>query len=239
MHMQALIRKLLRKNSEPKQDHEADEQNYFFQIQSMFAHFRVKAKKMISSFGVGFGFLLLLMITILLHRQDSHVSDLSIDENQHTKTILNQLTDINTQLQQLASAPQNSTQFQAALLNVTSDVSMIKKTTFLEQNDIKKISSQIAAMKNDVDSQMQDLKDTMVNNSTKHYLNPNVLPFQVISIDVISEQSFVSIDYTHHMTPLTVGDSIAGWQITAADYDSEQVEFRNDRDQYVKVSLQG
>ena len=76
-------------------------------------------------------------------------------------------------------------------------------------------------------------------NGSKAYLDAKTLPFQVISIDVMAEQPLVSIDYDHRRMPLSRGDTLAGWQITEADYASSTVEFKNNQDQYVKVSLQG
>ena len=56
---------------------------------------------------------------------------------------------------------------------------------------------------------------------------------------MLAEQPFISVDYAHHITPLTMGDSLAGWIMTTADYEKGCVEFKNAKNQYVKVLLEG
>lgn len=209
------------------------------QLINYFVNLDKKTKKVISACVTGIVLVLLIIITLLSHHENSSISNLSANENQHTKSILSKLGDIDSQVQTLSANPQNSTAFKDALTNISSDITTIKQSALAQQGNFQKLSTQIASVKDDMDSQMQDLKSVMANNKSKHYLDPKVLPFHVISVDVIAQQPFVSIDYDHHITPLAVGDSIAGWQITAADYDAAQVEFKNSEDKYVKVSLQG
>lgn len=188
------------------------------------------------------GFILLLAIFLLVHYQNRSVANLANIENKQTTVILRQLDDMNGQLQQLSASPENSKEFQTALVNMVSDLSSIKKSVndLAKTSDIQKVSNQIITMKTDVDSQMDDLKKELAESSnSKQFLDPKVLPFHVISIDVLSEQPFISIDYAHHITPFAVGDSIAGWRIVAADYSAAAVEFKNDHNQYVKVQLTG
>jgi chaperonin cofactor prefoldin len=210
--------------------------NYFLRL------FRLnsKNKKVISAYTSGLGLILLIVIIFLIHHVTSSVSSFAVDEKSQTQTIVAQLSDVNKQLQTLSSSSQDTNEFREALAKVSKDVSVIGKTVgnLAKASDVREVSSEISSMHSDVDEQMLDLK-RVVANSSKGYLDPKVLPFHVISLDVISEQPFVSIDYDHHLTPLTIGDSMAGWQITSADYSSGEVEFKNDHNQYVKVLLQG
>ncbi len=201
-----------------------------------------RSKWILLSLGAVIGFLLLLIILFAVHQQSNDVTNLTLSQNKQTLTILNQLSDINNQLQQLTSSPQNSQSFKIALTSISNDLSSIQKSVneLAKTSDVQKVSSQLASMQNDVDAQMLDLKKAVASsNDSKQYLDAKVLPFHVISIDVISQQPFVSIDYASHITPLAVGDTVAGWKIAAADYDAAQVEFKNAHDQYVKISLQG
>lgn|GEM_PF-2454123 len=193
--------------------------------------------------GSGGGLIMLLIaILLLINHQDSAVSTLALNENKRTSVVMRELNDINNQLQTLSSSPQNSEDFKTAISTINTDLADIHKSIseVAKAADVQRVSSQISSMKDDVDSQMLDLKRAVANSQdAKQYLDPKVLPFHVISIDVISQQPFVSINYASHVTPFAVGDAVAGWQITAADYDAAQVVFKNDRDQYVKVSLLG
>lgn len=208
-------------------------------FERFFTNLNSRNKKIISIYVV-LGLVLLIVIIFLIRHLTNSVSSLAIDESSQTRTIVAQLSDVNVQLQKLVTSSQDTKTFKNALANLAEDVSAIEKNVnnLAKASDVQAVSSEISSMHNDVDGQMLDLK-RMVANSSKDYLDPKVLPFHVISLDVISQQPFVSIDYDHHLTPLTIGDSMAGWQITSADYSSGQVEFKNDHNQYVKVLLQG
>jgi hypothetical protein len=182
------------------------------------------------------GIILFLLIIWFVRSDSNSVSNLAVNENKNTAVVIGKLTDINTQLQALTSNPQNSDSYRTAINNIAKDDSDIKSSIANLQN----VPAQIASVKEDVDSQMLDLKREIAGGAaSKQYLDAKVLPFHVISVDVISQQPFVSINYDNHITPFAVGDSIAGWTIAAADYDASTVEFKNDHDQYVKVTLQG
>lgn len=241
--MRLFMRSLINKWIKPVQEEENAEQlSLLNRLHNKLQNLTNRSKWIMLSIGTGTGFLLWLIILLAVHQQSNGVADLSVTEKQRALTILNQLSDINNQLQQLASNPQNSQSFKTALTHISSDLSSFQKSLneLAKSSDVQKVSGQLASMQNDIDAQMLDLKKAVASsNDAKQYLDAKVLPFHVISIDVISQQPFVSIDYANHITPLAVGDTVAGWKITAADYDAAQVEFKNAHDQYVKISLQG
>ena len=109
----------------------------------------------------------------MVHHQTSAVSNLAINQNAQTRTILNQLNDINDQLQQLLSSPQNSKTFQQALFAMNNDLSSIQKSVnnLAKASDVQKVSDQLVAMQGDLDTQILDLKRVVANNS-KDYLDP-------------------------------------------------------------------
>lgn len=169
---------------------------------------------------------------------ESHLSSLQMKRNEQ---ILHVLNDVNGQLASLSKTPANNVQKQA-LLKIENDLVGLQQSIIevAKSSDIQKVSSQISSVKEDMDEHMSDIKravsDSMGN---KQFLNANVLPFHVISIDVIGGQPYVSVNYADHVTPVGVSDVLAGWRLILADYDASVAEFVNDKDQYVKVSLQG
>jgi soluble cytochrome b562 len=196
------------------------------------------------AFGLLLGFLLFLALVVifLIGHQQRTVSTMTKNQTDQRLLLLKHLRDIDQQLQILTSAPQNSGDFNKAFGLLNTYLSTMQKSinAAAKSSDIQKVSTEIADVKADIDTQMLDLKRTVANSQdAKDYLDPKLLPFTVVSIDVISQQPFVTINYAHHVTPLAIGDSVAGWQMTSADYDAWQVEFKNDHDQYIKVALQG
>jgi hypothetical protein len=162
----------------------------------------------------------------LVRHDNAHViSQQSIQEN-HTKAILAQINDIDSQLQALQSNPQNSSEFKDSFLKINTDLEGVQQSIF--------------SMKDDMDSQMNELKKAVNSNpNMKQYLDAKELPFKVISIDVMDQQPFASVNYNDHISPMTVGDALAGWVLDKADYATATAEFKNEKDQYVKVIIQG
>jgi hypothetical protein len=161
-----------------------------------------------------------------------------IHEHRVNKDLLNQANAMEIQLTQLNNTNPSTDAFKTSLSHISDDLNSIKSEENLsaKSGDIAKISAQINIIKQNID----ELKKLVVDNGNgKEFIDAKVLPFQVMSVDVISQQPFVSIEYDHHITPLGVGDTISGWQITDADYANSQVEFKNNKNQYVKVNLQG
>lgn len=184
---------------------------------------------------------MLIVILTLIHHQSDAVSNFTVSENEENVALNNRLNDMRSELAELATNTKSSLSYQHALNNMSANLAAIQKNLngVAQNSAVQHVSHQIVSMNQDVDSQFLDVKREIANSQNKDYLDPNVLPFRVISIDVISNQPFVSIDYAHHVTPFQVGDTLAGWQVVAADYDAAEVEFKNDKDQYVKVIAQG
>jgi hypothetical protein len=187
-------------------------------------------------------FITMLFLSIILAHKGTSTNDLVSLQNKRSETILRELNDINSVLHDVASNPLNTKQQQMALQSLEKDVISVQKsmTDVAKSADIQKVSNQIALVKDDIDSQMSDLKKTVSSSmGSKQYLDASALPFHVLSVDVIAGQPFVSIEYANHVSPLAVGDLLVGWRVVSADYDSGISEFMNEKNQYVKVSLQG
>jgi soluble cytochrome b562 len=161
--------------------------------------------------------------------------------HKQNEIMLNELKDINGQMQIIAKNPSQSKVYEA-LQSIQNDATTIQKSIVevAKTADIQKVSNQITGIKEDVDNQINDLKKTVVSSmSNKQFLDPNALPFNVISIDVIAGQPYVSVDYANHILPIAIGDLLAGWRVNSADYDSSVVEFVNGKNQFVSINLKG
>ncbi|MEO8402581.1 MAG: hypothetical protein ABI597_12455 [Gammaproteobacteria bacterium] len=162
-------------------------------------------------------------------------------QNKRSELIIRDLNEINAEIQEISRNPKNSQQ-QAALQMIEQDLVGLQHVAIetAKSSDIQKVSSQISSIKEDVDMQMNDLKQAVSENlGHKDYLEATALPFHVISVDVIAGQPYVSVNYANHVSPLAVSDLLSGWRLITADYDSGSAEFENEKKQYVKVNLQG
>lgn len=143
-----------------------------------------------------------------------------------SQIIMNQLNDIHDKVQALQLSPQSGEALKVMLVSINAEIGDVKQS--------------LDAMKSDMDSQMNDIRKAVTQNpNAKQYIDSKELPFKVISIDVIAQQPYASVDYDHHITALGVGDALAGWQVTETDYQKATVEFKNSQDQYIKIVTQG
>ncbi len=158
-------------------------------------------------------------------------------KNDHeSQSITAQLNIVQRAISQLSYHNQNPEDFKESLNSISNNMISLQKSVdqSAKTSDIDKITAQTVLIKQNID----ELKKLVAESGNgKEYLDVKNLPFKVISVDVISQQPFVSINYQNHITPLGIGDTIAGWQIVSADYDNAQAEFKNDKDQYIKVKL--
>ena len=156
--------------------------------------------------------------------------------------ILLQLQEIDKKLSDIVSNPGDSKLQQEAELTAQRDIVDIQKSILdvAKSADLQKLSIQISSVKEDVDAQMSELKKAVTEGAAnKQYLDADILPFHVVAVDVISGQRYVSINYADHVTPLALGETLAGWRLTQADFDSYSCEFVNEKNQFVHVSLPG
>lgn len=188
----------------------------------------------------GLFILCFLLLLFLGWHQNSNVIDLTNLESKNRNLIINRLNEINTQVQQLSTNSADTTTYTSQLAQITDELSAVQKLVndTAKTTDIQHLSTQLTSIQQDVDNQMGDIKKAVSQTDNKNYLNPDVLPFKVLSIDVLGQQPFISIDYANHISPLAIGDTVAGWRVISADYDTTQVEFKNAQDKYVKVVLQ-
>lgn len=181
---------------------------------------------------------LLLFLVVLVFFQ--HQSFLSTQSNnmKNATLILDKLNDINSQLQPLATNSQRSNNFQVAFNSIQSDLENLQKQllAFIQTTNLQHIPSQITDMHHDVDQQFLDLKNEMANNGDhKDIVDPHLLPFTVIAVDVIAGQTYVSINFNQHIMPLMIGDALAGWTLIDADYATSKATFQNNQHQFIQI----
>lgn len=169
-----------------------------------------------------------------LYHRDNQLTHLVLQMESKRNVLLGQLGDIHTQLDKLTvNAPDSGAQ--PELLKISNELVDVEKNV----NGVAK-SAELQKIMADMDLHFNDLEKTVATSSnSKQYLDVKALPFTVIAIDVISQQPFVSVDYDHHVTPLGVGDSLAGWKVVDANYGAVEVEFKNDQGQYVRINTVG
>ena len=187
-------------------------------------------------------FITVLFLSIILFHKNTNVNDVVSSQNKRSEAILRELNDINSVLHDVESNPFNTKQQQMSLQSLEKDIASTQKSMIevAKSSDIQKVSGQLASVKDDIDTQMSDLKKAISESTAgKQYLEASALPFHVISVDVIAGQPYVSVEYASHVSPLAVGDSLTGWRVTSSDYESGVAEFANEKNQSVKVSLQG
>lgn len=178
-----------------------------------------------------------LFSTFLIGNQATTRADYQKESNQ----IAVKLNDINVQLNKLSSHPKVSGAYESALNAIRQDVRSMNESVLLmaKSEEVKNVSSQILTLKEDINSGLRDLKKSVSSGmDNKELLSEDVLPFQVIAIDVIAGQPYVSVDYDKHIIPIAVGDFLASWRVNNVDYDLKVAEFRNEKNQFVRVNLQ-
>lgn len=181
---------------------------------------------------------LLLVITALEYFQHQSLSSTQINNNRNATLILNELNDINKQLQPLSASSQHSNSFQTAFESIQSNLESLQKqfTDFIQTTNLQHVSSQLTNMNHDFNQQLLDLKNEVAGNSgAKNYLDPHLLPFQVITVDVITGQVYVSINFDHHIMPLIIGDTLAGWTLINADFAPSRATFQNTQHQLIQI----
>ena len=111
------------------------------------------------------------------------------------------------------------------------------KGMILESSD--NVDQTIQSSSQALASQLSDMKGQLSNiqqlSQPGGYIDPSNLPFTVQFIDSVSGQNVVTVSYNNLLTPLSVGESLAGWTLTSADYASQYAVFQNAKDQLVKA----
>lgn len=197
-----------------------------------------KNKKIITILFVIFSLFFILFVDY----KQKNLIELISTQNKRSEISLRQLNEINSVIHNLEINPSNTKSQLDTLHVLEKNIEIIKASMIdiAKNTDIQKVSNQVESIKDEINSQLGDLK-TLISQSIgkKDYLDASTLPFHVISIDVIAGQPYVSVQYENIVSPLSIGDLLAGWRVINISFESGIVEFENEKDQYIKVSLQG
>lgn len=190
---------------------------------------------------VAFPLFFLVAGSFFIANHKSNNEELTVIKSQtlYNEKILKNISNINDQLELLSKSTTNANQ-KNLISSIEGDMSEIKKSIndIAKSADVQQVSNQLTGMKEDIEKYMTDIKRAVSSSvGDRQYLNPEILPFRILSVDIISGQPYASVEYADHVTPVGVSDVIAGWKLVSADYDSSVVEFMNDKKQYIQVSL--
>lgn len=183
-----------------------------------------------------------LLYSCVINYKNNNLANVISSQNARNVIISREINDIKFLLHDIESNPLNTQKQQEELQSLEKKIDSTQKsmTEVAKSTEVQNISNQISSVKDDFDSRLSDLKKTMSEgNGNKEFLSSDSLPFHVISIDVIAGQSYVSIDFEHHISPLSIGDMLAGWQLITADSITGTAEFKNETNQFIKISLYG
>lgn len=64
-----------------------------------------------------------------------------------------------------------------------------------------------------------------------------LLPFTVVTLDVINEQPFLVVEFDHRIVPLSRNDAIAGWRLEDAEYDTQRITWRSPQGKKITMPL--
>lgn len=98
--------------------------------------------------------------------------------------------------------------------------------------EIQSSAQTLASQLNGMQSQLTNIQQL---SQPGGYIDPSNLPFTIQFIDNVSGQPVVSVNYNSLLTPVSVGESLAGWTLVSADYASQYAVFQNSKDQLVKT----
>ena len=170
--------------------------------------------------------------------QNSTASTSSLQTSTPT-SVSDQLNSINAQLQSIQSAlghkaPGSLKDIKAQLNSVVYQI----KDLISESNS--DISQQIQDSSQTLQTELSGMKGQLTNiqqlSQPGSYIDASNLPFVVQFIDNVSGQNVVTVKYNNLLTPLSVGESLAGWTLINADYSSQYAVFQNTKDQLIKVN---
>jgi len=176
---------------------------------------------------------------ILLTYHEFSKNQTASQQNKRSELIVHELNTIQSQLDVFVGTTKNQ-KSQSALFAIQNELAVLQQSmvALVKTTDMQQMSSQIASVKDDVDSKIGDIKQVILSHPVgRQYLDAEELPFHVVSVDRIAGLPYVSVDYAKHISPLAVGDNLAGWRVMAAYFDAGVAEFMNDKDQYVKVVI--
>lgn len=175
-------------------------------------------------------FILIFLMFLLMFTLYEHLNHNIFLQNKQNSFIARNINLIRIAIEDMAlSSPYQSQQKNQNIL--------LNKINFLHQR-LLALEIKIDSFDEKINTRLNTFQQLLSQpKEEKPYLDANALPFHVISIDTMDGKSYVSVDYANHITPLTKGGWLGGWQVVQADCHSSVAVFGNEKKQYVKVHL--
>lgn len=183
-----------------------------------------------------------LTLILCLSNKICSTQNIFLQQKKSNGLLLVKLNEIKDSLLILKSYSTITKQQEIAFQNIEKNIFSLQRAVdeSAKTSEIQKISSQIDTFKNDVDAHMGELTSSIAGVAgNKQFKDASILPFHVIAVDVIAGQPYVSVDYANHIFPLAIGDVLSGWRVSSADYNSNSVEFINEKNEFVRLGMKG
>jgi ribosomal protein L10 len=196
-------------------------------IRTWLTNLKGASKKVFIGFLMVLCFILLSISLSLTQKTNLHLIHLSSMQSQQSQTLLTQLKMIQNEMDVLQNNMGNTTALKNGLTDIDQQLVAMQQT--------------IVTMKTDMTAALKEFH-TVSNNTTANeavQLDVKALPFIVQTLDVIAETPLVTVVLDHRQLPLTIGDSLAGWQLVKANYSQSIAIFQNDEHQLVTVNIAG
>lgn len=185
-------------------------------------------------------FLLLVSTIFIYYKQSFFYNNSEILQEKRNELIVLKLNDIRDAIFTIKNNP-IITKKAGIDIQLEKNISDIQKsfTEVTKTSDILKISGQITAMNDKLDLQLGEVKNVITQQvaGKKEYLNIDILPFKIISIDVVGDQRYIIVNYLNQILPLTYGDTLGSWRVNQVDYNLQTAEFENEKKQYIRVNF--
>lgn len=134
------------------------------------------------------------------------------------RSVLNQFGNLDSHINQIAQqAPQFNilNTYFLSLEHTLGDLG-IRLDSLATHQDVQNLAAQWQALpKNSAQSLEQAPSSTPL------------LPFTVLTVDVMNEQPFLVVEYDHRIVPLSRNDAIAEWHLIDVAYDTQEITWLN------------
>lgn len=148
--------------------------------------------------------------------------------------VMQKLSDIEGQLSR-HSAYLNVDSLRAAIGELKDELnSRAGQTDASLSAQLARSTDSINARMNVIQQQLTALKARRIHHRV---LTSAALPFTVMSIDTVQDAVMMTVSAHHRLFPLSVGDSLSGWTLTAADSAGQTATFRQADGATVTVRL--
>lgn len=136
----------------------------------------------------------------------------------------------NPSVQEMASINAKLNNIQNSVASLTSGEGMDQI-----QHIVKSSNQDLSGKITDLQKLVKEVKKQV---TPIRYLNPSILPFKTVSVDIWNGMPYATVMIDGHAKLVGKNETVNHWILSSLDYDSQKVIFKNYKDQYVKVYVQ-